>query len=258
MTLPDLASLRGLARSLAVYRLDRDHARGLRALYGPFVGPGDLAIDVGAHVGDRVAAFRALGARVVAVEPQRLLAGALRLLHGFDRGVTVERLALGPAAGQAVLHVNRANPTVSTRSADFLDATRGAQGWQGQAWDATEAVPSETLDALIARHGAPAFVKIDVEGFEAEVLAGLSAPPPALSFEIVTAHRAAGAAALARARALGYGAFRLSLGEAHAWSTPWLDGETMAAHLAALPVAANSGDVYAALEGHAALGESGG
>jgi FkbM family methyltransferase len=253
MPLPDLASLRGLARSFAVYRLDRTHARGLRALYRPFVAPGDLVIDVGAHIGDRVAAFRALGATVIAVEPQRLMAGALRVLHGFDRGVTVERLALGPEIGQTVLHVNRANPTVSTRAADFLAATRGAEGWDGQRWDATETVPAETLDALMARHGSPAFVKIDVEGFEAEVLAGLTRPPPALSFEIVTAHRAAGAAALARAQALGYGAFRLSLGEAHAWSTPWLDGAAMVAHLAALPASANSGDVYAVRQDHRAL-----
>ena len=39
-------------------------------LYRRFLRPGDLAFDVGAHVGDRVASFRRLGARVVAVEPQ--------------------------------------------------------------------------------------------------------------------------------------------------------------------------------------------
>ena len=47
-----------------------------------FVRPGDLVFDVGAHVGDRIAAFRRLGARVVAVEPQpalvRTLQAALR------------------------------------------------------------------------------------------------------------------------------------------------------------------------------------
>ena len=40
-----------------------------------------------------------------------------------------------------------------------------------------------TLDALIARFGVPAFIKIDVEGAEPDVLAGLSHAVPVLSFE---------------------------------------------------------------------------
>ncbi len=239
---------RGVARSLRVYRLDRAHAAGLRRLYAPFVGPGDLVIDVGAHVGDRVAAFRALGARVVAVEPQARLAAILRLLHGRDPGVTVLRCALGPAPGEAVLRVNTANPTVTTRSEAFLAAAAGAPGWEGQVWDHTERVAGDTLDAVIAAHGRPAFVKIDVEGFEAEVLAGLTRDlPPALSFEVVTAARQAGLAALARAHALGYREFRLSLGEAHAWNSEWVEAQAMASMLAAMPDSDNSGDVYARL-----------
>ena len=252
MTL-SLKALRGVARSLVVYRLDRAHAAGLRRFYAPFVPRGGLVFDVGAHVGDRVAACRALGARVVAVEPQPALVRVLRLLHGRDRGVTIEPVALGPAPGVATLHVNSANPTVSTRADAFIAATEGAPGWEGQAWDTALTVPGDTLDGLIARHGMPDFLKIDVEGFEAEVLAGLTARPPALSFEIVTAARAAGLAALAQARRLGFTRFRLSLGESHRWSGDWSDGEAMAATLAALPDAANSGDVYATGPDHPAL-----
>jgi FkbM family methyltransferase len=253
MALPDPRALAGLARSLAIYRLNRRHARGLRAFYRPFVGPGDLVFDIGAHVGDRIAAFRALGARVVGVEPQPLLATALRVLTAFDRGVMIERLALGAEPGTATLRVNAANPSVSTRSTGFIAGTDGAPGWEGQAWDSTLDVPADTLDGLIARHGAPRFVKIDVEGFEAEVLAGLSSPPPALSFEIVTAYRDGAQAALAEARRLGFDRYRLSLGESHAWHGPWMDGDAMAETLAALPDAANSGDVYATSDGHPAL-----
>lgn len=237
----------GIARSLALYRMRPAHGAGLRALYADFVGPGDLVFDVGAHVGDRTAAFRALGARVVAVEPQRRLAMTLRLIHGRDRDVIVRRTALGAAEGTADLRVNSANPTVATLSEDFLAATSGATGWEGQVWDGAETVPVTTLDALIAAHGAPSFVKIDVEGHEPDVLAGLAAPPPALSFECVTAARAAAQSALARARALGYRRFRLSLGESHVWTDDWTDGEGMRSAIAALPEAANSGDVYCRL-----------
>lgn len=242
-----LRDWRGVARSLRVYRLDPAHRRGLAAFYAPFLRPGDLAFDVGAHVGDRVAAFRSLGARVVAVEPQARLAWVLRRLHGRDAGVTVVRAALGPAEGEGVLRLNRANPTVSTLSAGFPAAAEDAPGWEGQRWDGAERTPVTTLDALIARHGAPAFVKIDVEGFEADVLAGLGAPPPALSFEVVAAARDAGRAALARAHALGYRAFRLSLGESRRWAGPWTGGAAMDRALTGLPHAANSGDVYCRL-----------
>ena len=65
-----LRTARGVLRSLRIYYGDRRRRAAMERLYARFVQPGDLVFDVGAHVGDRVAAFRRLGARVVAVEPQ--------------------------------------------------------------------------------------------------------------------------------------------------------------------------------------------
>jgi FkbM family methyltransferase len=219
------------------------------------VPAGGLAFDIGAHVGDRVRAFRALGARVVAVEPQAAAMRVLRLLHGRDPQVALVREAIGAAPGEALLRVNTRNPTVSTLSRAFVDQTAGAPGWEGQRWDRAQHVRVTTLDRLVAAHGAPDFVKIDVEGHEAAALVGLSPAnaPPALSFEVVAAMRAAGIAALDRAATLGYRRFRLSLGETHRFESGWKDARAMRGTLEALPDAANSGDVYAVREGHAAL-----
>lgn len=236
----------GIARSLRIYHRDADRTRRMDALNAQFVPRGGLVFDIGAHVGDRVASFRRLGARVVAVEPQPAAFRALRLMFRRDTDVTMVAGAVGAAPGRARMFLNTANPTISTLSTEFIAATDGAAGWEGQTWDRTAEVVVTTLDALIAAHGLPDFVKIDVEGHEAEVLAGLTQAPPALSFEITTIQRGPALAALDRVAALGPYRFNLALGETHTLTLPdWISAQDMVEVLRALPHEANSGDIYA-------------
>jgi FkbM family methyltransferase len=217
--------------------MDRLHRR--------FVQPGDLVFDVGAHVGDRIASFRRLGARVVAVEPQRAMARVLRLMYGLSRSVAIEETAVGREPGRARMMINVDNPTVSSFSSAFVDAARDAPGWETQRWTETADVAMTTLDALIERHGRPAFIKLDVEGFEAESLEGLSKAVPALSFEFTTIQRDVALACIERCSALGYLSFNAALGESQTLLDDWLDAGEMARWLKVLPHEANSGDIYA-------------
>lgn len=219
----------------------------MEALYGHFIRPGDLVFDIGAHVGDRIRAFRRLGARVVAVEPQPALHRTLRTLFGRDEAVTLVSSAVGRTAGTATMMINVDNPTISTLSTDFIAASRGAAGWEGQAWPRSHQVPVTTLDALVDEHGAPSFIKLDIEGFEAEALAGLSHRVPALSFEVTTIQRAVGLAAVERCAALGYARFAAALGESQELDA-WRSAAEIADWLTTLPHAANSGDIYARCE----------
>ena len=237
---------RGIIRSLSTYYGGRHNRAAMDRLYARFVKPGDLVFDVGSHVGDRIASFRRLGCRVVACEPQPALVTTLRLIYGRDSAVAIEPLAIGRVEGKTELSINVDNPTVSTASPDFAKASQGAPGWEGQSWDKTVTVPMTTLDALIARHGLPAFMKIDVEGFEAEALAGLNQPVAALSFEFTTIQRDIARACPLRCQQLGYVRYNAALGESRTLvHDDWQSAEAIGRWLDALPMEANSGDVYA-------------
>ena len=243
-----LRTVRGIVRSLRIYYGNRQHGPALDRLYQQFVQPGDLVFDIGAHVGDRIAAFRRLNARVVAVEPQPALARTLRLIYGRDSHVTIEQTAVGRQQGYVEINLNLDNPTVSTASRDFITAAAGVPGWQGQDWPKRLRVPLTTIDALIARHGMPAFIKIDVEGFEAEAMAGLGQPVNALSFEFTLIQRDVSRACVDRCTALGYTRFNAALGESQTMVHPdWIDAAAILSWLEKLPLEANSGDVYARL-----------
>lgn len=241
-----LRTARGVLRSLRTYYGKHAPRAAMDTLYGQFVTGGDLVFDIGSHVGDRVAAFRRLSARVIAVEPQPALVRTLKILYGRDRNVTIAPFAVGRAPGTVQLKLNVDNPTVSTASGDFVRAADGARGWEGQVWSKAIPVEATTLDALIAQHGRPAFIKIDVEGYEAEALAGLSQSVPALSFEFTTIQRDVAFQCIERCAALGFVQFNAALGESQTLSHPqWIDAEQLSAWLRALPHEANSGDVYA-------------
>ncbi|MFN3416639.1 MAG: FkbM family methyltransferase [Caldimonas sp.] len=247
--MPFLARTFGLLRSLAIYHGIPWRAGQLRRFYAPVVPAGGLAFDVGAHAGNRVRAFRALGARVVAVEPQPDFVALLSRWFARDAGVTVLPVALGREAGQAQLLASEATPTVSTLSADWARRTGATASFQGVRWSPGPVVPVTTLDALIAQHGRPDFIKIDVEGFELEVLMGLSQPVPALSFEFLAAVHDLALGCIDRLETLGRYRYQWSLGEQLRLQpdTP-LDAEAMRAWLGALPDDTLCGDILARLD----------
>ena len=234
----------GLARSVAIYHLIPRRQRRLRSLYSRWLCAGDLAFDIGAHVGNRTRAFAALGCRVVAVEPQPAVAALLRLLAGRLPGVTVVEQAVAERVGRATLAVSDRTPTVSTLTAEWRDAREHDTGFAGVEWNRQVEVETTTLDALIGQFGEPAFVKLDMEGGELAALHGLTTAVKGVSFEYLSASLEAAEACAARLASLAAYRFNWSVGESsRLGSDEWLDHRTLLDHLAATP--RGHGDVYA-------------
>ncbi|MCY4334692.1 MAG: FkbM family methyltransferase, partial [Litoreibacter sp.] len=128
----------------------------------------------------------------------------------------------------------------------LIKAAQASANWTGQKWDKHIKVPMTTLERLIERYGQPDFVKIDVEGYEAEALAGLSTPISTLSFEFTTIQRGIAYDCLGHLENLGRFEFNLSLGEDHALRhNNWISGRDINHEIQNLPESANSGDIYA-------------
>jgi hypothetical protein len=142
--------------------------------------------------------------------------------------------------------ISERTPTVTTMSSAFLDDVRDDPGFSWVRWSQGTSVEVRTIQSLIEQHGEPGFVKVDVEGYEAEVLGGLTTPVRAMSFEYLPATRAVAYECLDQISELGRYRFNRATGEQHRLVEPrWLDGEGMRRVLADLPPDAPSGDVYA-------------
>ena len=209
-------------------RIRRSLPRELRrrnaaaAFYSQFIRDGDLCFDVGANIGNRTEIFLMLGARVVCIEPQAESLERLGRRFGKNPRVLVVDKALGDKEGFGQLYVCDKASAVSTMSTSWVEQSRFSKDF---AWRKIQPVALTTLDALIRGYGTPTFCKIDVEGFEENVLAGLNQPLPHLSFEFSREFFDAAVRCTDRLSTIGDVKFNFSVGESmrlllNAWVGP--------------------------------------
>lgn len=182
--------IRSILRGLGLYAFALDVENKLITLfkkgerkdfYGQFIKSGDLVFDVGANKGNRTVIFLDLGAKVVAVEPQKECYE--HLTKRFGNKIELVKLGLGEAESTATMYVS-GSTLISSFSKDHVDQMQEDR-FKGAAWGKTIEVKMTTMDKLIEKHGVPAFCKVDVEGYEYDVLKGLSQPVGAMSLEYI-------------------------------------------------------------------------
>jgi FkbM family methyltransferase len=119
-------------------------------------------IDIGANLGLTVAALAPQASRILAVEPNPVTAGYLEFNNGLNRldNVWIARTALGDAQGEV-----RFIPSPFSAGSHIANDTFNTSAI---------AVPMTTLDTLVSEYGFEdiGFIKLDVEGFERQVLDG--------------------------------------------------------------------------------------
>jgi FkbM family methyltransferase len=163
-------SLHRLKRRLVSSHSRQQFARTVE-VYSSFISKGDLCFDIGANIGAKTEVFLAIGATVVAIEPQDDCFRELVARCSYDRRLTAINSAVGAQPGEAMMHISD-NRAMSSLAPDW-----------GESNGKQVRVSIVTLDQLIERFGQPQFCKIDVEGFELEVIKGLSRPIPLLTLE---------------------------------------------------------------------------
>jgi FkbM family methyltransferase len=154
--------------------------RKRKAFYGQFISMNEVYFDIGANFGNRIEPILELGAKIIAVEPQKACQDSLRAKYGTR--ITIVGKALDKEEGVQPIYVSNAS-TLTTLSKEFIAKTQESGRFSEYRWDRTEEVATTTLDRMIEEHGAPRFIKIDVEGYEYNVLQGLTQKVAYLSIE---------------------------------------------------------------------------
>ncbi len=149
------------------------------SFYSKLINQGDLCFDVGANYGNRTEVFLNLKANVIAIEPQPKT--MLFLKRKFKDKIIIEDRALGSQPGKSTLFLSTAS-TLTSMSKEWIDEVKNKR-FKHAEWNDKIEVEVTTLNELIVKYGKPDFCKIDVEGYELEVLKGLTHPIRIISFE---------------------------------------------------------------------------
>ena len=209
-----------------------------------FIKLGDLVFDIGTNLGQKADIYLALRARVICFEPNPDLVVMLHEKYRELDQVRIVNRGIAQTNGQLQLNVCSKATTIST----FSQAWQQGRFANDHQWDRQVTVETMTLDQAIAQHGLPSFCKIDVEGFEYEVLSGLSHTISTICFEFAFELIENTEQCLEKLHQLGYRQFNFSSGSKASFAfSRWLDRTELINRLRSLAQSDSLlwGDIYA-------------
>ena len=183
-----------------------------------FLNEDDLFFDIGAHLGDKSKELIKKKINVVMIEPQPECIRILRELYSANPLVTIIPKGLGRSNQKLEMSINTKQPVIST----FAEHWKTGR-FSYSNWDKKIMVDVTTLDDLINKFGEPNYIKIDVEGFEHEVILGLTKKSGIISFEFTSEFIEDAFKSINYLISLGYSDFNFSIGERRKFYTEWKD-----------------------------------
>ena len=183
---------------------------------------GDLFFDIGAHLGNKSKQFLDKNLKTVMIEPLPQCIEQLRINFKNNKNIEILQKAVGKKIGNMTLAVNSKIPTISTMAKHWKSGR-----FSSEKWDQKISVEVTTLDHLIKIYGKPAYIKIDVEGFELEVLLGLTQKVGIISFEFTSEFFEQIINCLSHLEKIGYNQFNFSIGERRKFFSEWSDSDIL-------------------------------
>ncbi|MCO4756081.1 MAG: FkbM family methyltransferase [Bacteriovoracaceae bacterium] len=183
-----ILSFLGILGPLRRWRTNREilswseHDEKMKQFYSQFLNEGQICFDIGANRGNRTKIFLSLNSKVIGVEPQPECIKFLESNFGNNPQFNLEPIGLAETEGRAEMNISEVD-TLSSLSKEWMEKQNESGRFDGIGWKESITVQLKTFDQLIQKYGTPSFAKIDVEGFELNVLKGLSHRIDYLSFE---------------------------------------------------------------------------
>ena len=187
---------------------------------------GDLFFDIGAHLGEKSKKILNKNLKIVMLEPLPQCVKQLKENFRNNKNVEILEKAVGRTSGNMTLEVNSKMPTISTMAKHWKIGR-----FSDQKWDQKISVEVITLDHLIKIYGLPNYIKIDVEGFELNVLLGLSQKAGIISFEFTSEFLDQSFKCLSHLKKIGYNEFNFSIGESRKFFFEWSNADNLILNL---------------------------
>lgn len=149
-----------------------------QSFYAKLIKKGDLCFDIGANLGKKSQLMLAAGGKVIAFEPQSSCFKILDDLQKKYSDFVFHPFAVGSRSETKKLHLSKYSE-IATLSDEFIENYTTDNVY----WSGFEMVAVKSLDALIETYGKPNYCKIDVEGYEFEILSHLHHVIPMIEFE---------------------------------------------------------------------------